>query len=109
MGSKILHLCGRRSLSACKEGFSVGYTLFCILLVIIVGETQHESWLYNCKCLYFYVGFPQEQNAVTAGNVGTRITGAGQETKKAPGCQRKSVPEQRPFTPEDGKRRPKTL
>lgn len=77
--------------------------------MIIVDEIQHESWLYNCKRPYFYVGFSQEQNAVTAGNVETRITGAGQATKKAPGCQRESVSEQRPFTPEDGKRRPKTL
>lgn len=47
---------------------------------------------------FFNVGFSEEQNAVTAGSADTRLRGAGQATKAAPGCQKESVPEQRPFT-----------
>lgn len=42
-----------------------------------------------------------------AGSPGTRIPGAGQTAKPAPGCQRESVPEEREFSSEGGKGGPK--
>lgn len=77
--------------------------------VITVDDILTKSWLCNCTCHYFYIGFSEEQNAVTAANAEARLTGARQATKAAPGCQKESVPEQTPFTGEGAKRRPKAL